>query len=61
MSAKAVVGQGEIVASLRQMGLREGDGVMVHSSLSSIGHVEGGAATVVEAFLALLGPPYFPA
>ena len=55
MPAKAVVSQADIVESLRQMGVREGDGVMVHSSLSSIGYVEGGAPTVVEAFLALLG------
>ncbi len=42
--------------SLESMGIKAGDHVMVHSSLSSIGHVEGGAATVVEAFLDVLGP-----
>ena len=36
------------------MGLEAGDRVMVHSSLSSMGHVEGGAATVVQAFLDVL-------
>ena len=37
------------------MGLRVGDGVMLHCSLSSMGRVEGGARTVVEAFLEVLG------
>lgn len=36
-------------------GLREGQTVMLHSSLSSLGYVEGGALTVVEAFLRVLG------
>jgi len=48
--------QTDIIADLEAMGLKAGDSVMVHSSLSSIGHVEGGALTVVEAFLELLGP-----
>ena len=38
------------------MGFEPGDRVMVHSSLSSMGHVEGGAGTVVQAFLDVLGP-----
>ena len=46
----------DIVASIRKMGLQEGHKVMVHSSLSSMGYVEGGATTVVEAFLEVLGP-----
>ncbi len=45
----------DIVDGLRAMGLGEGDRVMVHSSLSSMGYVEGGAPTVVEAFLEVLG------
>ena len=45
----------DIAADLRGMGLEAGAEVMVHSSLSSLGHVEGGAATVVEAFLDVLG------
>ncbi|MBC7931750.1 MAG: AAC(3) family N-acetyltransferase [Rubrivivax sp.] len=36
--------------ALRSLGLT-GQAVCLHSSLSSFGHVEGGAATVVEAFL----------
>ena len=50
------VTRSDIASSLRAMGLGAGDRVMVHSSLSSMGHVEGGASTVVQAFLDVLGP-----
>ncbi|MEM7127520.1 MAG: AAC(3) family N-acetyltransferase [Chloroflexota bacterium] len=45
----------QIVASLRSLGLQEGRIVFVHSSLSSLGYVDGGAETVVDAFLTVLG------
>lgn len=45
-----------IKAALREMGLGAGDVVLVHSSLSSMGYVVGGAETVIEAFLAVLDP-----
>ena len=41
---------------LKALGVREGDCVMLHSSLSSLGWVEGGADAVVEAFLDAIGP-----
>jgi len=44
----------EILLGLRQLGIRPGDGLMVHSSLSSFGYVEGGAATVIEALQEVL-------
>ena len=56
MSSESAVTRRHIVEGLRQMGLGEGDRVMVHSSLSSMGYVEGGARIVVEAFLEVLGP-----
>lgn len=46
----------EIVSGLRRLGLRPGDGVMVHSSLGSFGRVAGGPATVIEALMELLTP-----
>ena len=52
----AQVTQTDIEAGLRELGLSDGDVVLVHSSLSSVGHVEGGAETVVEALLRVLGP-----
>lgn len=46
---------GQLVDDLQRLGLRQGDCVMLHSSLSSLGWVEGGASTVVEAFLRAMG------
>ena len=46
----------DISTGLKSMGLKAGDRAMLHSSLSRIGHVEGGALTVVGAFLDVLGP-----
>ncbi|MFP3904668.1 MAG: AAC(3) family N-acetyltransferase [Armatimonadota bacterium] len=45
----------DIINGLRSLGLASGDCVMVHSSLSSLGHVEGGAETVIEALLETVG------
>jgi aminoglycoside N3'-acetyltransferase len=45
-----------LVEDLHRLGVRPGDCVMLHSSLSSLGRVEGGAPMVVEAFLDALGP-----
>ncbi len=52
--AEQVVTKAQIVADLRKLGLETGDIVLVHSSLSSIGRVEGGAAAVIEALLEVL-------
>lgn len=46
----------EIVDALRQAGVREGDFLVVHGSLSALGVVEGGAETVIEALLKTVGP-----
>jgi aminoglycoside 3-N-acetyltransferase len=46
----------DILAGLREVGLRPGNVVMVHSSLSRFGYVAGGAPAVVRALLAALGP-----
>lgn len=45
-----------LTSDLRRLGLKAGDLVMVHSSLRSLGMVEEGAQTVVDAFLDVLGP-----
>jgi len=50
------VTQQDIAQALDAMGLSAGDRVLVHSSLSSIGYVEGGADAVLDAFLQVLGP-----
>ena len=50
------VTQTDIVNGLHNLGLRDGDRVLVHSALSSFGHVEGGADTVIDALLDAVGP-----
>jgi aminoglycoside 3-N-acetyltransferase len=44
-----------IAAGLREIGLERGDIVLLHSSLSSLGAVDGGAGAVVKAFCEVLG------
>lgn len=46
----------DILRGLKEIGLNEGDVVVVHSSLSSFGEVEGGATAIVDAILEALGP-----
>jgi aminoglycoside 3-N-acetyltransferase len=43
-----------ITQELRRLGIARGMDVLVHSSLSSIGWVEGGAETVIDALLAVV-------
>jgi aminoglycoside 3-N-acetyltransferase len=45
-----------LTVDLRKLGVRTGDVLLVHSSLSSIGWVCGGAVAVVGALLDALGP-----
>ncbi len=44
-----------VVRALKRLGLEAGQIVFVHSSLSSIGYVEGGADAVVDGLLDVLG------
>src|SRR5512140_222691 len=50
------VTQADIESGLRQLGLGRGDVVIVHSSLASMGRVEGGVDALLHAFLEVLGP-----
>lgn len=45
-----------IADDVSRLGLAEGDAVFFHSSLKSLGWVEGGAEAVVDAFLDVVGP-----
>jgi aminoglycoside 3-N-acetyltransferase len=51
-----VVRKTDLVQGLAALGIRSGDVLMLHSALSSLGQVEGGAPAVVEAILGWLGP-----
>lgn len=46
----------ELVGDLGALGVRAGMDLLVHSSLSSIGFVQGGADSVVDALLKAIGP-----
>ena len=50
-----MIGRQELVRDLRHLGVTPGMDLMVHSSLSAIGFVEGGAETVVDALLQAVG------
>lgn len=45
----------EIVQKLREVDLEKGDVVMVHTSLKRMGYVCGGAQTVIEALMEVVG------
>lgn len=44
-----------LITGLKEAGVQEGMSLEVHSSLSSFGHVEGGAETVIDALMACVG------
>jgi len=48
-------GKDDIVAALRKVGIKEGDLLLVHSSLSKTGRIVGGASTVIDAILEAVG------
>src|SRR3954454_20817970 len=56
----------EITRDLRALGLHAGDTALVHSAMSRIGYLQGGAPAAVDAFFDVLGPqgtlavPTFP-
>jgi len=52
----AGLGKADLIAGLQEVGVSEGDVLLVHSSLSSLGHVEGGPETVIDALLEAVGP-----
>jgi len=46
----------QIVSSLRGAGVAQGDPLVVHSALRSVGTVEGGAEALIEALIETIGP-----
>jgi len=46
----------QMKADLDRLGLRPGDIVMLHSSLKSLGYVEGGSSVVIEALYEAISP-----
>ena len=52
---KPVKSKSDIINALRGVGLCGGDSVIVHTSLGQIGYVCGGAQTVIEALIEVVG------
>ena len=52
---RAPIDKKMIMEKLREVGIQKGDVLLVHSGLSQVGHVEGGADTVLDALLEVLG------
>ncbi len=50
------MGRQDLVEEFRRLGVGPGMTLMVHSSLSALGEVNGGADTVIEALLEAIGP-----
>ena len=45
-----------LVEDLKNAGIRQGCPLLIHTSLSAVGYVEGGADTVIDALLEAIGP-----
>lgn len=66
-SANSGINKDDIVKDLSKIGIKKGDSILVHSSLSKMGFVKGGAKTVVDALFEIIGEsgtllfPAFPA
>ncbi len=45
-----------VVDGLRELGVQSGDALLVHTSLSGFGHVQGGPQTIIEALIEAVGP-----
>lgn len=56
MSEPALFGREDLANDLRALGLAPGGGVFVHAAMGRIGRVVGGARSVIEALLAVVGP-----
>ena len=52
----AILTREKLITDLKDLGIEKGDILLVHSSLSRLGHVEGGADTVIDALLEAVGP-----
>lgn len=49
------IGKEDITDALRRVGVCKGDTLLVHSSLSACGQIEGGARTIIESIIEVIG------
>ncbi|CAN5491453.1 aminoglycoside N3'-acetyltransferase [soil metagenome] len=65
--SKEFIPENQLLNNLKAIGLKEGDSVLVHSSMSKIGLLEKGPETLIDSLLAIIGKegtllmPAFPA
>jgi aminoglycoside 3-N-acetyltransferase len=55
MTLDTSVTKSDLIKGLHAIGIKSGDLVLVHSAMRTLGHVEGGARIVVDAFLDAVG------
>ncbi|NLO07141.1 MAG: AAC(3) family N-acetyltransferase [candidate division WS1 bacterium] len=55
-NSSIVVHASDVAAAAAEVGITRGDTVFFHSSLSSMGHVEGGPNAVIDGFFEAVGP-----
>lgn len=55
MEKRKLVTPDDMKTALKDLGVRKGQAIMVHTSLSSLGYVRGGAQSVIEALLESVG------
>lgn len=55
-SAGKSLTQSDLIENFKNIGIESGDTVLVHSSLSRVGHLEEGPKTFVDALLVAVGP-----
>ena len=55
MEKRKLVIPNDIKAAFKEVGVKKGQAIMVHTSLSSLGYVCGGAQSVIEVLLESVG------
>lgn len=50
------MGSDDLIVSFREMGIAEGDTVLIRAGLGAVGRIDGGARTFIEALLSAVGP-----
>jgi aminoglycoside 3-N-acetyltransferase len=56
LATSALIRRDRLAAELRSLGLRPGQDLLIHCSLRRVGHIEGGAAALLDALRAVSGP-----
>lgn len=55
LATSALIRRDQLAAELRSLGLRPGQDLLIHCSLRQVGHIEGGAAALLDALRAVSG------